>query len=294
MNLFNYKVFGRCIKQVLFNDDPGVGDDPGTGGGGGGGGDNPPAFDASIMLAKDGSLTDAFHESLPGMLGEGYEEAKIDYKDIPSLVKGIVDTKRAFHQKTDGMIKVPGEDATDEEKAAYRQALGVPDSAEAYKFERKALADGQSYDQDGEKMFKEVFHQLGIGQAQASGLVEAFDKYEEALVTKMAEAQVAADEAAKKAFSDKHGDNADKVTRLASQAMQKTGFTDKVLEHIAERYPELKNDPVILDWFHDDIIPKMLPGEIHDTDAVGGNVNGKGLRGIYTHKTSQGLKTKAV
>ena len=268
--LFDFNVLGKSIMPCYRNQDDG-----GDGGdGAGGGGDTGGSFDVGTMLAEDGSFTDSFQESVPKMLGEGYEDAKIDYKDIPGLLKGVIDTKRAFHAKTDGMVKLPGEDATDEDRAAYREAMGIPDAADNYKFERADLPDGREYDQEGEKMFKEVFHQLGVSGDQADGLVKAFDQYEESIVTKMAEQQVADSKAANEAFDQKHGENAEKVRRLAGEAMQKTGFTENVLKHIEGKYPELQNDPVLVNWFSNDIVKKMLPGHLHDGDGGGDGGDG--------------------
>lgn len=63
------------------------------------------------------------------------------YADKPALVKAM----RSLESKlsSGNRIEVPGEDASDEEKAAYRAGIGVPDSVDGYKVE---IPDGWEED----------------------------------------------------------------------------------------------------------------------------------------------------
>lgn len=63
-----------------------------------------------------------------------------------------------------------GENATDEEKAAYRAAIGVPEKADDYEIE---LAEGM--DNTLAPWFKGVAHQLGIPKEIAKGLSAAWN-----------------------------------------------------------------------------------------------------------------------
>jgi hypothetical protein len=51
--------------------------------------------------------------------------------------KAFADTQTALRNKTDGMIKVPGADATDDDRAAFAKALGIPEAPDKYEIKVK-------------------------------------------------------------------------------------------------------------------------------------------------------------
>lgn len=67
-------------------------------------------------------------------------------------------------------IRLPGKDASDEDVAAYKAAIGVPENVDGYEF---ALPEGREATDD-DKAFQsaagEVFHKLNISAEQATGL----------------------------------------------------------------------------------------------------------------------------
>lgn len=71
----------------------------------------------------------------------------------------------AYNQATSkmgSMISVPGDSATDEDRAKFRKAIGVPDSADDYKLEGvEGLTDEQR------KAFREYAHGMGYTEDQA-------------------------------------------------------------------------------------------------------------------------------
>lgn len=92
-------------------------------------------------------------ENLRGTLGKyesqedalkaiGYKAPETDWRDgLPDDLKKTADrftskedAIRAINnlQKREGQVRVPGKDATDEEKAAYYKAVGVPESPDGY------------------------------------------------------------------------------------------------------------------------------------------------------------------
>jgi hypothetical protein len=54
------------------------------------------------------------------------------FSDPGSLLKAFKDTQTALRNKTDGMVKLPGEGATDEDKQAFAKAIGIPDAPDKY------------------------------------------------------------------------------------------------------------------------------------------------------------------
>lgn len=105
--------------------DSGAGD-PGTGGDGGADPDWYNQLSADVADGEKASLRD-------------FVKAR-GAKTIDQLAKGLLDAQRAIHDK--GMVKLPGENASDDERAAFNKAIGVPDSAEGYAFEPPVDGEG--------------------------------------------------------------------------------------------------------------------------------------------------------
>lgn len=84
------------------------------------------------------------------------------------------DMVSAYKTQAEGMkdlVRIPGDDASDEDKAAYRQAMGVPDSADGYELQvPKDMPEGLTYDNELATKFKAKSHELGLTPAQAQGL----------------------------------------------------------------------------------------------------------------------------
>ena len=275
------------------------GDDDLGGGGGssddGGGGDN---FNLSTLVGDDGNFSDGAHDSIRTALGDDYKDFKgfNDHQNPLAMIKGFADTTRKLHEKTEGTIKLLGENPTPEDIATFREAKGVPESPDKYEFTRRDLgndAEGKplEFDKEGETMLRQWAFDNHKSPQEVQSLITMYDTYEESMITRMAEAQVAEAKEANEAFDKEHGADAEKVRRLAGEAMQKTGFTEKVLDKIEKDYPGLKNDPVILNWFIKDVIPKILPGQKLD-DAGGGGTDKKSLSDVYDHEDSKALKQK--
>ena len=93
-------------------------------------------------------------------------------------------------------VTVPGENASPEEIAAFRKAIGVPDSADGYDIKAPDnLPPGLGWDDNAVKAFKSFAHEQGLTGKQAAAAV--------AYHTKMVQDQVAAAIAAHNAEADK-------------------------------------------------------------------------------------------
>lgn len=94
-------------------------------------------------------------------------------KDIQSLAK------LAFEQDkfTGGAIKVPGKDATPEEREAFYNRLGRPEKADGYDFKPPAeLPEDIPYDGERAKAFASKAHTLGLTKDQAAALHDWYVK----------------------------------------------------------------------------------------------------------------------
>ena len=75
-------------------------------------------------------------------------------------------------RKRDSQVRVPGKEATDEEKASYYKAIGVPENAEGYEFK---LAEGEESTPEIEaanKQWAERLHGLTVPTETANELVK--------------------------------------------------------------------------------------------------------------------------
>jgi len=115
------------------------------------------------------------------------------------------------------------DNATDEERATFFNALGRPETADKYELTKPEIPEGMPYSEEIEKGFKAASHSLGLTQAQTNGL---FDWYMNGSIG----AFKADAEARKKAFNDgvealkkEHGDKYPEYVKTVDRAVQKFG-----------------------------------------------------------------------
>lgn len=97
--------------------------------------------------------------------------------------KGIESSSDAWQQFTDlkvsskTALQIPGENATDEDKSSFLNALGRPEAADGYTLTKpENLPEGMPYDENVSEAFKGIFHEIGLSDAQAGKL---WGKYHE-------------------------------------------------------------------------------------------------------------------
>lgn len=96
---------------------------------------------------------------------------KIGVKDVGSLAKKAREQERLLGSS----IRVPGKDATDEEKQAFLNKLGRPEKPDAYEFAvPENLPEDLPYDGERATAFKSKAHELGLTTAQAKELHDWF------------------------------------------------------------------------------------------------------------------------
>lgn len=97
------------------------------------------------------------------------------YQSLEELVKGHVNLAKMRQQQTDGLVKVPGEDASEEEIAAFRAAIGVPESAEGY--ELPEIPEGAEVDGNLVDAFRSTAQEMGLNPKQFQKAVEWYNQY---------------------------------------------------------------------------------------------------------------------
>lgn len=178
----------------------------------------------SALINSDGSFVDGWPNLLNGDEYADVRATAANYKSLPALLKGLKDSKAAAMAKTEGMIKLPGAEATPEEISAYRQALGIPDNADAYQFENLQLPDGIELDGEALSTFKGVAHELNLTPAQAAKLVEFQAGLESQVAAKYAAEEKAFLEAESKKLQDAWGNNFQANFAMAQRAAATFGL----------------------------------------------------------------------
>lgn len=99
-------------------------------------------------------------------------------KDIDGLAKIARDNQRALRES--GRVKVPGEGATDAERAEFHKAIGVPDAAKDYVITAPKDEAGNDMPMNTALLdrLSQSAHALGTPKAAFEGLVQDFIKYQ--------------------------------------------------------------------------------------------------------------------
>lgn len=128
---------------------------------------DPAPFDFSSVVTKDGIFADNWRDCLPDELkNDGSLQA---IKTLPNLAKSYV---HAQHKIGGDKTFVPGKDATEEEIAAYRKAIGVPESADGYALAApEQLPEGVTFDEGLAKEFSTKALELGLSKDQAQAIM---------------------------------------------------------------------------------------------------------------------------
>ncbi len=116
------------------------------------------------------------------------------YDSQEAALRGLLDRPQG--------LALPGDDATDDDWGAFYSAVGRPDGADGYAFDRPQMPEGLPYDEEAETWFRGLAHEAGLSQKQAERLYKADV---ERRLNAFGEGQKAAAEEAAKAEADLQG-----------------------------------------------------------------------------------------
>lgn len=109
------------------------------------------------------------------------------FTDVPNLAKSYTELNAELSKR----IKLPGEDATDEERAAFNKALGVPESVDEYKVTRPEFVDEETFNSDQWQQpiqsFVAEMHKAGATQGQVDAALGTYFNMVEAVQAQTAE-----------------------------------------------------------------------------------------------------------
>jgi hypothetical protein len=153
-------------------------------------------------------------------------------KPLSEFIRSNMTAARA---KTEGMVRVPGEQATDEERAAFFKALGVPDTEEGYGFTKpEKMPDGVAHDEALEKAFLSEAKKLGLTKAQALGLRDFQVNHVGAQVAARNEAVAKSIEAEKVELKTRFGDKLESTVEQVKALANVKGVPAPFAKQLAE------------------------------------------------------------
>lgn len=121
----------------------------------------------------DGTFGDKWLDALPED-AKDYKDTLAKYKSVPDMAKALANANALIGKK----LGVPNEKSSPEEVAAFRKALGVPDTLDDYKFAPDALPEGMTWNDDFAKPFAEIAHKHNVPPGAMKALANQFAHYE--------------------------------------------------------------------------------------------------------------------
>src|SRR5271169_2804449 len=116
-----------------------------------------PATDTGKSQGEKPGLP-AWTAQLPKPVLEKLTAERVPYKNLGELWTKF----ESLEQEVGNGIRVPGKDATDEQRASYRKAMGIPVNPEGYSLNRPQLPSGLPYDERLEKWFRNELFEAGV------------------------------------------------------------------------------------------------------------------------------------
>jgi hypothetical protein len=153
------------------------------------------------------------------------DEVLTRYKTISELGKA----HRELVGKLSGIVAVPGKDATAEDWAAYRKAIGVPEKATGYKLEVLKLPKEIQQDQKLQAEFLETSLKAGLTNQQANWLYLWYASNRVKAMAAEVKAVKTTDVEADQALRQKWGANYDRMI----------AFMGRAAEPYWKKYPDL-------------------------------------------------------
>jgi hypothetical protein len=170
----------------------------------------------------DGTFSDGWLDRLPESLTEA-KPTLGKFKTFEDLAKSYSALQTVIGKKANA-VTVPNEKSTPEEIAAFRKAIGAPDSAEGYKLKPEQLPEGLTWDDELAKGFAEIAHKHHIPPAAMQELTARFVASESAKLEQYAKAATAELETGRTELKKEFGANFDKSIVMAKRVAQTVGL----------------------------------------------------------------------
>ena len=189
---------------------------------GGGSADNNPGG----IVNADGSFSEDWRNRFAD--NEEIAQSKVldNVKNFDDLVGQFVNGQKVIGQKTEGMVKIPGEDASEEDVKAFREAMGVPEKPNDYEIGRPEDIPEDRYDVEMEKKFRGIFHELNLPKQTAETLHGRYNELQKARMEAMEQAEQKQIEDTEKALKKEWGGDHAANMETAKRAYAKLGLEE--------------------------------------------------------------------
>jgi hypothetical protein len=216
---------------------------------------------------SDGGQDPDWYDQISADVPEGESASLRDWlkskgvKDINGLTKSYRDAEKGLRDS--GRIKVPGEGATDEERASFHKAIGVPDDVAGYEVKMPETNGGLELDSDMVGKLAEIAHKSGVPKGGFEAIANA---YVESQVAAHLE-RVQREDAGREATLAEWGANKDQKIAEANAAMRTLGLSknDVAAMQVALGTPEKAGSARVLE-----ILQKIGAGIAEDVLSTGG------------------------
>jgi hypothetical protein len=130
------------------------------------------------LFTQEGKFAEGWLDRLPAdFIGDSDRDAfrvhALKYADPLSALKSDFHKERLLGKKSAAVL-VPNEKSSPEDVAAFRTALGVPESADGYKFKPDQLPEGLDWDEGAAKTFAEIAHRHNVAPGAMRELTQAY------------------------------------------------------------------------------------------------------------------------
>jgi len=186
------------------------------------------------------------HEWMSGLTAEQKADADL-LKSLEKFPKGIPGLSKAYAElenKLSTALVVPGDEATEEQTAAYRKAIGVPEKPTDYELAEVKLPEGAAVDEEMQTQYLDLALKQGLTPGQAKSIHEW---YMNTLGPQLVEAQRVVKttmEEATAAMKVRHANDPE------AQTYMERGFEALGNPELAKFFADtgLGNHPLIIDW----------------------------------------------
>lgn len=187
-----------------------------------------PSTPSTGWVNPDGTFGDKWLDALPDD-AKDYKDTLAKYKSVPDMAKALANANALIGKK----LGVPNEKSSPEEVAAFRRAMGVPESLEEYKFAPDSLPEGMTWSDDMAKPYAEIAHKHGIPPSAMKELVAQHAKTEmfklEAIQATYEKQRTEAVQSLQKEWGNDFGKNiglAKQAAKMAGVDANSHGFSD--------------------------------------------------------------------
>lgn len=193
----------------------------------------------------------AEQQSEPGGNGESWHSQLSDedknlgdyerFKDVSGLWRGFAETKAMVGANT---VKVPGQNATDDERKAFYAKIGRPEKSEDYQFATIEGMPEEAMPENRMEAFRQFAHQNGYTQEQASNARNLVSQWIKEDIASVAGAKEVQSKQWIEAIKNEHGEAFEQNVELARRArtdLKIPGLPEMLDETGAGNHPAMMN-----------------------------------------------------